>query len=83
MSQDHRKKDMAVGSGGESTFSESEVMGLIKGLAQTVDLEVYNMSVQGTSKKLIKQHDGAGSPRSPSPGCKKQAPPSPNTKIIY
>jgi hypothetical protein len=37
-----------------SMFNESEGMSLIKGMAQTVDLEVFNMSVQGTAKKITK-----------------------------
>lgn len=54
-----------------SMFNESEGMNLIKGMAQTVDLEVYNMSVQGTAKKITKQVVGNESPRAASPVSKK------------
>lgn len=64
-----------------SMFNESDGMSLIKGMAQTVDLEVYNMSVQGTAKKITKQVDG--SPRAASPVAKKVPPNASNNKVVF
>jgi len=63
-----------------SMFNESEGMSLIKGMAQTVDLEVYNMSVQGTAKKITKQVEG--SPRAASPVSKK-LPNASSSKVVF
>lgn len=63
-----------------SMFNESEGMSLIKGMAQTVDLEVYNMSVQGTAKKITKQAEG--SPRAASPVSKK-LPNASSSKVVF
>ena len=63
-----------------SMFNESEGMSLIKGMAQTVDLEVYNMSVQGTAKKITKQIEG--SPRAASPVSKK-LPNASSSKVVF
>ena len=63
-----------------SVFNESEGMSLIKGMAQTVDLEVYNMSVQGTAKKITKQVEG--SPRAASPVSKK-LPNASSSKVVF
>jgi hypothetical protein len=49
-------------------------------MAQTVDLEVYNMSVQGTAKKITKQVEG--SPRAASPVSKK-LPNASSSKVVF
>ena len=77
------KKDMAVDQELKSStgfMADSEGVTLIKSLAQT-EIELFTMSVQGTTKKIIRE----GSPHSPSQNRSphKVLNPNGNSKVVF